>query len=133
MPSDWLQFLASQIRSVVVIPHVRTPYIVAIKFLLTSECFHVILRSYLQLFDFRTRLHKALECYYKLRGAQTRAGIVRFEERAKQNGQRLQHIQESLKETLDNITEFLAVNNASHKAIRIEAEETAKGVVGISA
>ncbi|XP_065062478.1 coiled-coil domain-containing protein 178-like [Rhopilema esculentum] len=86
-----------------------------------------------ELFDFRTRLHKALECYYKLRGIQTRAGILRFEQLTDENGERLVQIQNSLQDTLDNITGFLEANNASHHSIRIQAEETARRRVNISA
>lgn len=85
-----------------------------------------------ELFDFRTRLHKALECYYKLRGVQTRAGIAKFEQLSHQNGERLVKIQTSLNETLNHINGFLNANNASHGFLRIHAEETARGSVEIS-
>ena len=63
----------------------------------------------------------------------TRAGILRFEELTGQNGERLVKIKGDLKETLENITEFLEANNKAHEAIRAQALATARSVVGVSA
>ena len=79
-----------------------------------------------QLFDFRGRLHKALESYYKLRGLQTRAGLARFELLTEENGKRLTVIKDNLKTSIDNISRFLEANNKSHHSIRLKAEEMIK-------
>eukprot|EP00112_Aurelia_sp_Birch-Aquarium-sp1_P003012 Seg1338.1 transcript_id=Seg1338.1/GoldUCD/mRNA.D3Y31 product="Coiled-coil domain-containing protein 178" protein_id=Seg1338.1/GoldUCD/D3Y31 len=86
-----------------------------------------------ELCDFQARIHQALQSYYKLRGVKTRAGILRFEELTGQNGERLVKIKGDLKGTLENITEFLETNNKAHEAIRAQAVETARSVVGVSA
>ena len=49
-----------------------------------------------------------------------------------ENGQKLHHIEDSLKESLMNITDFMEVNKASHKAIRIQADEIASGAIDVS-
>ena len=50
-----------------------------------------------------------------------------------ENGQRLTQIESSLTEALDHIAEFLSVNNASHKSIRLQADELSNGAIGVSA
>eukprot|EP00794_Sanderia_malayensis_P004758 gene4758-5384_t len=85
-----------------------------------------------EMVSFRNRLHKALECYYKLRGIQTRAGILRFEQLSEENGQRLLSIQHALQDTLKNIGLFLDANNKSHHTIRLQAEEVANSIEVLS-
>ena len=50
-----------------------------------------------------------------------------------ENGQRLNHIEDSLKGSLKQITEFMEVNNSSHNAIRTRADEIASGAIDVSA
>lgn len=64
--------------------------------------------------ELHTRLHKALKCYYELRGIQTRAGLSRFEEMTRRSNIKLERVQRELETSTRNISAFLTASNNAH-------------------
>ena len=73
------------------------------KFVLANDS----LKDAQNIYDLHMRLHKAMESYYNLRGLQTRAGLVRFEQMYSSSSEKLDRIQKELRHRLDTIAEFL--------------------------
>jgi len=79
---------------------------------------HDSLKDKENLCDLHTRLHEALECYYQLRGIQTKASLSRFEKMTHHSNRKLENIQTNLEVATRNITLFLKANNLTHQHIR---------------